>query len=373
MDDNKFGVPAGWYPDPLGLPQLRWWDAQAWTEHTSEARAPIIIQPSTVLGYADDDINAFEEELPSRREKRERERRESSTSFDEVSFDTRIDTDSDRDRGELSAQPLLAMTLRELEPPLTDSMEDATPQPKRAGEHANVFTMPAESLFSAFLEDVPQAEPEQAPVREMKRTRTYTGAVWTIAVMPFLQLIVNVWLVQVAELASNTPLIVTVWVAPYLLVIGLAAYDRLVLQIWGHTHPARAFWAVLTGAAYLLVRGLRTFRVTGKGFAPLAVLAIAGASVLVGILIWPGVLVSTFPSAFAAQAAGSIEADAASLGAEISVRCPAPPDTVGESETCIATKPTGETDSILVSLERENGWITWRVQDWGAWILFAKM
>ncbi|HOB57662.1 MAG TPA: DUF2510 domain-containing protein, partial [Rhodoglobus sp.] len=27
-------MPAGWYPDPLGLPQLRWWDAQAWTEHT---------------------------------------------------------------------------------------------------------------------------------------------------------------------------------------------------------------------------------------------------------------------------------------------------------------------------------------------------
>ena len=29
------GVPAGWYPDPLGLPQLRWWDGNAWTEFTS--------------------------------------------------------------------------------------------------------------------------------------------------------------------------------------------------------------------------------------------------------------------------------------------------------------------------------------------------
>jgi len=78
VDDNNFGVPAGWYPDPLGLPQLRWWDAQAWTEHTSEARAPIIIQPATRLGYADDDLIAEEsrawDDLPSRREQRERER-----------------------------------------------------------------------------------------------------------------------------------------------------------------------------------------------------------------------------------------------------------------------------------------------------------
>lgn len=46
MEDEDFGVPAGWYPDPLGLPQLRWWDGQSWTEFTSEAQAPVIMQPS---------------------------------------------------------------------------------------------------------------------------------------------------------------------------------------------------------------------------------------------------------------------------------------------------------------------------------------
>ncbi|WP_010204641.1 DUF2510 domain-containing protein [Salinibacterium sp. PAMC 21357] len=29
-------VPAGWYRDPLGAPQLRWWNAAAWTEHVAE-------------------------------------------------------------------------------------------------------------------------------------------------------------------------------------------------------------------------------------------------------------------------------------------------------------------------------------------------
>ena len=31
-------VRAGWYPDPLGAPQLRWWDGRSWTSHTASAR-----------------------------------------------------------------------------------------------------------------------------------------------------------------------------------------------------------------------------------------------------------------------------------------------------------------------------------------------
>jgi hypothetical protein len=27
--------PAGWYPDPNGLPCQRWWDGTQWTVHTS--------------------------------------------------------------------------------------------------------------------------------------------------------------------------------------------------------------------------------------------------------------------------------------------------------------------------------------------------
>ncbi|MFT4030066.1 MAG: DUF2510 domain-containing protein [Protaetiibacter sp.] len=40
MTDTQ--VRAGWYPDPLGMPQLRWWDGRSWTTHTSTARqAPV--------------------------------------------------------------------------------------------------------------------------------------------------------------------------------------------------------------------------------------------------------------------------------------------------------------------------------------------
>jgi hypothetical protein len=32
-------APAGWYNDPLGIPQLRWWNGIGWTNHVQEVRA----------------------------------------------------------------------------------------------------------------------------------------------------------------------------------------------------------------------------------------------------------------------------------------------------------------------------------------------
>jgi len=43
-------IPAGWYPDPLGLPQLRWWDNHTWTDQISGARAPLVHQ---IVEFAD--------------------------------------------------------------------------------------------------------------------------------------------------------------------------------------------------------------------------------------------------------------------------------------------------------------------------------
>jgi hypothetical protein len=31
------GPPAGWYPDPGGTPQLRWWDGKGWSGHYKPA------------------------------------------------------------------------------------------------------------------------------------------------------------------------------------------------------------------------------------------------------------------------------------------------------------------------------------------------
>ena len=42
---NDFTVPAGWYPDPLGHPQLRWWKGDGWTEQVSAAPQPEVVAP----------------------------------------------------------------------------------------------------------------------------------------------------------------------------------------------------------------------------------------------------------------------------------------------------------------------------------------
>lgn len=38
---NNSPVPAGWYRDPLGLPQLRWWNGLSWTNRIEEHRPEI--------------------------------------------------------------------------------------------------------------------------------------------------------------------------------------------------------------------------------------------------------------------------------------------------------------------------------------------
>lgn len=368
VDENNFGVPAGWYPDPLGLPQLRWWDSQAWTEHTSEARAPIVIQPASSTPRS----SFVDEDFPSRREQRERERRQSAfpqfadpfvDDFAQPEDDPLADvladslaTEPEAEREELSAQPLLAMTLKELEPPLTDTVGDALPGPRRASAHTNAA--PAASTLTALAE-------EEAPEREAVSTRTYTSAVWVIALMPAIQLIISTILV-LTGFGSNTALFVLLALGPYFLSIFVAAFDRLQLVVWGHKNPASAWWALIPSPAYLIVRAIRTYRETGKGFAPLGAFAGAVTSVFAGILIVPGLIIAMLPGVFAAEAAGAVEAQALGLsGASIEVTCPTPPVLIGDEFTCTRVSSDGTTDSVVVQLARRNGWIAWDVVDWG--------
>jgi hypothetical protein len=360
--ENEFGVPAGWYPDPLGLPQLRWWDNRAWTEHTSEARAPIIIQPgSTRLAYAEDD-------LPSRREQREREKEREQEERD-AAIATELETDDSDDRDDLSAQPLLAMTLLELEPPESDTVDEDTPGPVSAATHANTSTPRRRSTFQEEHVGLPRLAPER-PSRRGWAKRTYTTAVWVIALIPVLQIAASALLITVFGLGHNLPLLLVVWVSPYLVVLGFAAYDRLVLTTAGHERPASAAWALLTAPVYLIMRAIRTTRNTGRGFAPFAIWSGATFALVATVLVLPGILISLMPGAFSAEAEQSVSATASTLGADLTLDCPAaPPLLVGELFTCRAEKPNGDTDSVAVSLQRANGWITWQVEDWGLWVL----
>jgi hypothetical protein len=38
---NQTVAPAGWYRDPLGLPQVRWWNGMSWTNRIEAIRPEI--------------------------------------------------------------------------------------------------------------------------------------------------------------------------------------------------------------------------------------------------------------------------------------------------------------------------------------------
>ena len=52
--DSQFRAPAGWYPDPLGLPQLRWWNNHGWTEQVSAAPEPVAVQEARYAWMEDE-------------------------------------------------------------------------------------------------------------------------------------------------------------------------------------------------------------------------------------------------------------------------------------------------------------------------------
>src|SRR5690554_5495919 len=105
----------------MGLPQLRWWDNYAWTEFTSAARTPLVMQDEPKLAYADDD-------LPSRRSQREQRQQ-------------------DGNRQQTGNRADLASTLRQLEPPKPQNIELNQPAPDFADTHASSESSPEQQGF----------------------------------------------------------------------------------------------------------------------------------------------------------------------------------------------------------------------------------
>lgn len=405
MADDDVRVPAGWYPDPLGLPQLRWWDNHAWTEHTSDARQPMVATETvapvrvayaddepefdTGLPYADDDAADFATSGDlTRRERRERERLE------------------EEDAGALAPieeRPAFAEPLLSLEAPERDqvSVEEPSPAMRLAD------TIPADaptseafeldtrfddllgeptaprSAFDHVSEAAPFFVPETAP--EPVHSQSFgiryelpppadeaelpvsTGPAWAIAFMPLLMLLLGMMFL-ISGLAGRASDLFVVFIIgiPYIAVIGLAIADRSLLKKRGFQHTAHWFWAILTAPAYLIVRLAGVVRETGRGFGPLLAWVAFAALGVASLLLAPGLIIAAAPQTFSAAAEQSVKSDASILGANLAVDCPdVPPQLIGSTFLCAATNENGESFDVSVSLQRANGWIEWRVDNWG--------
>lgn len=377
MFEDDVTVPAGWYPDPMGLPQLRWWNNHAWTELTTDARPPLVMQQPTRLIYADD-------ELPTRRQQREqrqRDERNATLATDDLA------TDGESARDGVATHAPVTVTLREIDAS-TDGEPDepGTPSAHRllhreqldeddAGS-AESFddAFQPRSATSAVAAPTAQSErartvaPEDAPSRRstIPRLVPYTAPVWIIALIPLLQLVVGLlWLVGVGAV-PNAGVGVAVLVVPYLAVVALAVFDRAALRRAGHEHTAHWAWAFLSAPVYLVARSMALSRVGGLGLGPLLVWVAFAMLQGASVLVVPGMLISVIPAVFSSQAEQSVVSEAAVVGAQLDVTCPSPPPLlVGQQFTCAATSAAGQHLQVTVQLQRANGWIDWRVNDWG--------
>jgi hypothetical protein len=394
--EDLFGAPAGWYPDPLGLPQLRWWNNHAWTEQTSAARAPMVVHDTT-FAWADDD-------LPSRRQERERERREERNSREPTTVTATIDTlrelEPPRAFAKIDDQPPPPNTPSspvetETEPdasqwPSFDSLFDSPPVATSAGaaeSHASNDSL--EALFGApaaprrsnrtrtlrvspELGEHETGTTENADIPLERSTTTApssTGFVWVIAVTPVVQLVLALLVVTSLGRDAGSGVMLGIVALPYLPVVVLAYFDHKALIAAGNPKAAHWAWAFLTPLVYLIARSSSTIRLSGRGAAPLVVWIGLVVLAAVSVLVNPGLLIAGMPTVFADQIETSVSNDAALIaGSDMTVDCPpTPPVLSGEEITCQSVTSTGTTSEVTVTLARENGWIAWQVVDWGVY------
>lgn len=412
MADDDVRVPAGWYPDPLGLPQLRWWDNHAWTEHTSDARQPMVATETVttttpLLAYADDDLDQedlstgsfdMDDDGMTRRERRERERTEPATASAGAGA-----AESD---AAAFADPLLS-----LEAPAKEQLdaEALSPAAKFAESHTlddaptsgaydlgkryddllgETLGQPAgpRSAFAHVGESATGFVPEPAPEPMYSGYPSYagyagrvttqlaaddidtnTGPAWVMTLIPVYALMAGLLLLLSGLSLKPTALAIgLLYGVPHAVGIVLAFLDHRMLRGRGMDRPASWLWSILGAPFYLIARLTKTVRISGQGFGPLITLLALGAISIGAALAAPGLIIQLNPAYFSVEAQQSVRSDATILDADLIVNCPdTPPVLIGQSFKCSATNEQQEFFNVTVSLQRANGWIEWRVDDWG--------
>lgn len=416
VSDDEYGrVPAGWYPDPLGLPQLRWWDNHSWTEHVSDARQPMMPTPAAVpTMFADDEAQT----------RRGRRSTESAPASDETPI----------------AQPTAAV-LRQLAPPSTAEPEPAATQAASANSVPSASapaTSAADAFAAAAFADL-QAQASGATVRPptdpwipiqnetpaatnpatspaygspaygspayasapgansapgapsynpawsespvsasdpgrrgthqtlgTTPTNLQTIEAWAIALLPMLQLLLSLLVVAAFSTGPSVVFMAAIWLGPLPIIVLLALLDARTLRRRGFDKPFSGWWALLSSPVYLVGRAVRLSRISGAGFGPVGVGLLLTGLVGASVLAVPGLVIAAFPAAFAAEASNSIELNGRSIGTAMEVTCPpTPPLFIGQQLRCPAMNAAGENLVVTVSLQRSNGWIAWQVDDWG--------
>ncbi|MET4704733.1 DUF2510 domain-containing protein [Frigoribacterium sp. UYMn621] len=208
MDDDGLVVaPPGWFADPVGLSDLRWWSGAEWTAHVapSPAMHPADIpRPGTVLG----NIALVHGSTPVPH----------PGSF-------------------VPAQPVT--------PPFSLFAETPAEQRRSAVPAATTAAMTGPSSWN-------------------------TGGAWALSATPLVGVVSGVGAVFASTVVPGAWLwSLPIALLPLLWTIGAATRDRITLEALGYNRLPSRWWLLLGPLGYLIARTVFVRRQSGRGSAPL--------------------------------------------------------------------------------------------------------
>lgn len=296
-------IPAGWYPDPAGSFQQRWWDGTAWTNdfaqyrptlvHSAPAVQALQARAAAISGVAfgqqqNSDVTHFASGQVSAAAAEQAQQQAQP-----LPADASVDP-AQRSDPLPNFDPLPSFNLpAESRAPLT-----TVGQPNAANvtliavpsRSAKPAIAAANSSFSTEYQPFGQS-PEVSLGQKQQSSFRFTVSVWVIATLPAV-------VVGVAyALAAYLPAIYTTFIQVILLslfafsTVALAIRDRFSLRKEGHDDAASPAWMLLTPVAYLAARTPAVARETGRsGSLPLVILlGVLGAIAALLVLV-PGLI-----------------------------------------------------------------------------------
>jgi hypothetical protein len=280
-------IPAGWYPDPAGSFQQRWWTGEAWTNDFAQYR-PTLVHAAAVPQFP----SMVAQQEPADAEFLAQQAAATAAAQAAGSAATASGPTQTLTREPATTvDPLPTFRL-----PVADQAPQTTVAQPNAGNASLIAVAPtyrpAQRDTGFTGEYMPfGSQPEVRAGERILPERRYTISAWLMALLP-LALVAAAWAVATFVPAIYTTFTQGALVVVFLIVsVVLAALDRRTLHLDGHDITTAPALALLTPFAFLPARAVIASRETGRStFAPLLLLIVVAAAIAAALVFVDGLV-----------------------------------------------------------------------------------